>query len=764
MGDANQAPGNSAPELPPDDGKYELNDFGETVMYLSQPEETEQSPLAEGDSKSDPAGGGADSASKSDPASQSDPADSSKSNTPALPAQIDKYEIQGLLGRGAYGAVYLGLDSQLERQVAVKVALLNSDQKSEELLVSEARQLAKLTHPNIVTIFDVGLEQGKCFIVADYLNGRDLNQWMSERTPTWRESALMIAAIADGLAEAHAQNTIHRDIKPANIIVMERAEGPTPVLVDFGLALSSPTGGRRGEIVGTPNYMSPEQAQGEGHRIDGRTDIYALGVILYKMLAGELPFRAPKITELLRMIVNEEPRPPRQFVHGIPAELERICLKAMAKSFTDRYTTAGDMARELRELVRETEAASAKPAVKAKPKPNVPKSGIRMLIAEDHELTRFKLQKDLEKWGHEVIAAVDGEEAFELFQKEKFSIVITDWMMPNMDGLQLVQKIRALKKDEYVYVIMLTAKAEKHDIVVGMGAGADDFLAKPFHRDELNVRVRAGVRITKLNQQLTETNRRFAHTLQAATRMQQSCLPTSVPDTPGFDIMWDYQPFDLGGDVLNIVPLDDRQIGLYVLDVNAHGVPASLLATSIGRVMSPSLDSNSVLVEHDGTSTPRVLEPFEVASQLNEQFAWAGREGQFFSLIYGVLDTHSHEFRYTSAGHPPLIHHSANAAPEVVGMSGMPIGMTTDCDYEQDSLTLEPGDRLLLYSNGLTDMPNESDELFGVSRVLKSLERLGRLSLNESVRGLLSDLGKWRGQIAATDDVSVLAVEVATGR
>ncbi|MDA1015791.1 MAG: SpoIIE family protein phosphatase [Planctomycetota bacterium] len=747
MGDANQAPENDAPAFPPDNGQYELNDFGETVMYFSQPEEdTEQSPQS---SRGEP----------SSAANSSGDADSAD-----LPAKIDKYEIQGLLGRGAYGAVYLGFDAQLDRQVAIKVPLLNTDAKTDELLVSEARQLAKLKHPNIVTIFDVGVHDGNCFIVADYLQGKDLNRWIAERTLTWRESALMVASIADGLAEAHAQNTIHRDIKPANIIVMERAEGFTPVLVDFGLALSSASGGRRGEIVGTPNYMSPEQAQGEGHRIDGRTDIYALGVILYKMLSGELPFRAAKITDLLRQIIDEEPRPPRQFVHGIPEQLERICLKAMAKSVTERYTTAGDIAKELRQLVRETEAATTAPS-KPKPKPQVPKSGIRMLIADDHELTRFKLQSDLEKWGHEVVAAEDGEQAFELFQQEKFSLVITDWMMPNVDGLQLVQKIRATKTDEYVYVIMLTAKAEKHDIVVGMGAGADDFLAKPFHRDELNVRLRAGIRITKLNRELTETNRRISRSLEAVIRMRQSCLPSSLPDAPGFKFAWEHKPSDdLGGDLLNVVQLDDRQLGLYVLDVKGQGMPASLLATSIGRVMSPSLDANSVLVEQDGSSMPRVLEPFEVARKLNEQFAWAGRDGQFFSLVYGVLDTHDGELRYVSAGHPPLIHQRANGTPEVVGTSGMPIGMIADSDYEQDSLTLEPGDRLVMYSDGLTDTPNASDELFGSARVLDSLTRLARLTLNESIRGLLSDLGKWRGKVAATDDVSLLAVEVAAGR
>ena len=139
----------------------------------------------------------------------------------------------------------------------------------------------------------------------------------------------------------------------------ERPEGFVPVLVDFGLAVSEENAktapGQRGHIAGTPNFMSPEQARGEGHRIDGRTDIYAAGVILYRMLSGQLPFAAPSVSDLLQVVIEDEPRPPRQFVRDLPRELERICLKAMAKQITERYTTAADMADELRALVKKHE-------------------------------------------------------------------------------------------------------------------------------------------------------------------------------------------------------------------------------------------------------------------------------------------------------------------------------------------------------------------------------------------------------------------------
>src|SRR5262245_45240746 len=255
---------------------------------------------------------------------------------PVMPAAIGRYEIRGLLGRGGFGAVYRGYDQHLDRQIAIKVPVLKLTKALEELFSQEARKLAQLKHPSIVTVHDVGVHEGICFIVSEHLDGQNLNQWMQNRTITWQEAATIAATLADALAAAHARSIIHRDVKPANVIMTERADGFVPVLVDFGIALSESCPAsmltEAGRVTGTPNYMSPEQARGEGNRIDGRTDIYALGVILYRLISGRLPFTAPNALDLLQAVVTHEPRPPRQFVRGLPRELERICLKALAKN------------------------------------------------------------------------------------------------------------------------------------------------------------------------------------------------------------------------------------------------------------------------------------------------------------------------------------------------------------------------------------------------------------------------------------------------
>ena len=245
------------------------------------------------------------------------------------PEAFGRYQVRKALGAGGFGTVYLGHDTQLDRPVAIKVLRCRpaESQVESERFLNEARRLARLSHPGIVTIHDFGVHDGQVYIVSDYLQGHDLSEWLKHNSPSWHEAALIAAALADALAHAHARRTVHRDVKPANIIL---TSDRGPVLVDFGLGLDeSAAGGRElGAVSGTPAYMAPEQVAGEAHRIDGRTDVYSLGVVLYQMLCGIVPFRASTTRELLRQVHDDEPQPPRQLVREIPPELERVCLKA----------------------------------------------------------------------------------------------------------------------------------------------------------------------------------------------------------------------------------------------------------------------------------------------------------------------------------------------------------------------------------------------------------------------------------------------------
>src|SRR5215470_17089330 len=327
-----------------------------------------------------------------------------RGSVPAPPAAFGRYQVRGALGAGGFGAVYLGHDTQLDRPVAIKVlrAEASPAQAEGEPALQEARRLAQLRHPGIVAVHDVGMHEGQVYIVSDYLDGPDLGRWLRDHRPAWPEAARIAAAVADALAHAHARLIIHRDVKPANILLTaDRA----PVLVDFGLALDDAgAGGReKGKVSGTPWYMSPEQATGTAHRIDGRTDIYSLGVVLYEMLTGRLPFRATHLQELLRQVRDDEPQPPRQLVGDIPPELGRACLKALAKRQEDRYTTAGDFAADLRRVL----------PTGAGPELTGPQSGWSVsppiLRVERHSVGR---QKELAELGRAFDATAAGQGLF----------------------------------------------------------------------------------------------------------------------------------------------------------------------------------------------------------------------------------------------------------------------------------------------------------------------------------------------------------------
>lgn len=274
--------------------------------------------------------------------------------------QIGHFRLVERLGSGAFGTVWKACDTKLDRSVAIKIPLRGQlTEEEEEQFLREARSAAQLNHPNIVSVHEVGRAGETLYLVSDLIHGCTLTELIDERLPAHHESAMLVAKLAGALHHAHEQGVVHRDLKPHNVLMDAANE---PHLTDFGLAKresGEATATLDGTILGTPAYMSPEQASGESNRVDRRTDVYSLGVILYQMLTGELPFRgAPRM--MMHKVIHEEPLGPRRLNDRIPADLENICLKCLEKSPSNRYQNAQSLQSDLRNYL-EGKPVSARP-------------------------------------------------------------------------------------------------------------------------------------------------------------------------------------------------------------------------------------------------------------------------------------------------------------------------------------------------------------------------------------------------------------------
>lgn len=277
-----------------------------------------------------------------------------RSETGDLPTEFGRYRIVRELGSGAMGKVYLARDSQLDREVAIKTPSFSGDKHDEMMarFFREARAAAKIQHRNICPIYDVGQIDGRYFISMAFIKGRSMAEVIRPDKPTpIKTCAVLVHRLAMALAEAHRHNVIHRDLKPANIMIDPKRE---PVVMDFGLARRTDTESQMtqsGMILGTPAYMSPEQLSGQPDDVGPEADIYALGVILYELLTGTLPFQGP-IAQVVYQIVHQEPKRISTIRSDVDEELEAICAKMMAKSKTDRYSSMEEAANELKKYVK----------------------------------------------------------------------------------------------------------------------------------------------------------------------------------------------------------------------------------------------------------------------------------------------------------------------------------------------------------------------------------------------------------------------------
>jgi serine phosphatase RsbU (regulator of sigma subunit)/CHASE3 domain sensor protein len=272
---------------------------------------------------------------------------------------------------------------------------------------------------------------------------------------------------------------------------------------------------------------------------------------------------------------------------------------------------------------------------------------------------------------------------------------------------------------------------------------------------------RLQVELQETNSRLERANARMSRDLEAAAMIQRTFLPLAVPRIPGTEVAWCYRPCnELAGDALNIIPLGGGKVGLYVLDVSGHGVSSALLSVTLSRLLSPPSEPSSILTGNPLLlESPDVTPPAEVADRLNRLFPYDTTTEQFATLMYGVLDVSTGDFRHVSAGHRGPLHLPAEGPPVILESPGYPIGLA-DEPYDETCLRLQAGDRLYLYSDGLPDAMNPDGERFGDGRLLQAIVRRKSEPLAEGIAALMAEIAGWQGDGTAQDDVSVLAVEL----
>ncbi|MDR7342458.1 sigma-B regulation protein RsbU (phosphoserine phosphatase) [Pantoea alhagi] len=391
-----------------------------------------------------------------------------------------------------------------------------------------------------------------------------------------------------------------------------------------------------------------------------------------------------------------------------------------------------------------------------------------ILIVDDSTTYRKLIAGLLKKWGYNVYEAENGEEALQALQSWPINLMITDWEMPVMDGLTLCRQVRQQFSDRYIYLILLTARESIDDLRAGFEAGANDFLRKPANQIELQARLHAGQRILDLeltlaarNARLSEALKQIEVDLQAAAHLQQSILPPHNLRYGPYRADWLFIPSAyVSGDIFHFFPLNDRFVGFYCVDVAGHGVSAAMVSLAVARQFLHGRTVEPFLFEAGQPTAPN-----EVVRILNQRFCAETEEVlSYFTMVYGILDITSGEGRLCQAGHPTPLLVRAGGEAVAVGEGGMPVGLMEGLSWDEQAFTLEPGDRLCLYSDGITECENPQHQLFGQQRLEALLNETAQMPLPGLFPHVSHALAAWQTQqgsaaVTAMDDISLFVIE-----
>lgn len=392
---------------------------------------------------------------------------------------------------------------------------------------------------------------------------------------------------------------------------------------------------------------------------------------------------------------------------------------------------------------------------------------MKIMVVDDAQDYRESLTELFRLWGHVVVEAGNGAEALTHLADPDLHIVVSDWMMPEMDGIDLCRAIRSACRDDYVYVILLTGKTSREDIIHGLNAGADEVLCKPFDFQILLGRIQVAERIIGMTMRLVEQNRQLMDAskdlpgncnhgtpvLSPAARIKEQLLPCNKASALPINTAWMFNPSaTVTGDLFNFIDLGEEVLGFYQLDISGQGIPVAMLSICLCNTLTScqAFDNNKYLRS----------DPSTVVSNINRQLVDPGQKcNQYITMVYGTVNKHSGEGRLCIAGHPPPFTVLPDGGINRMKPGGMPAGMFADSGYSDISFQLRPGERLVLYSDGITNCVNEKNLPFGLEQFQELLADTATAPLNSMTETLEQRLGEWRGSAVPGDDMSMLVLE-----
>ncbi len=384
---------------------------------------------------------------------------------------------------------------------------------------------------------------------------------------------------------------------------------------------------------------------------------------------------------------------------------------------------------------------------------------LNVLVVEDEPSLLLSITHAIKHLGHRVVSAANGHDALQKLQQQPIDVIISDWVMPQMDGLALCREVkkRQTPDDDYIYFILLTGQADRDGLMLGLNAGVDDFMAKPVMVEELRVRLKAGSQVKSLKESLASHSRHLEEVqekseldVKEAKAIEKSLIP-EAQTIHGVHFDWMLQQSNNpGGDMMGFAPTEEGLIEFYHIHVAGRVMSSMILAMNLRNILS----------SQTWESTDPQMIPESRLKELNQRFCHKGEGGVYFSMVYGVIDTQEETLQLAKAGHhPTLIFSSEKQHLSSIGQESLPLGLTPNIPIEVFQGRFTQGDRLIIGSEGITNVLNHRDEEYGFRRFYQLADKLQGDELASLPISVLGSLVKWRNIAQFDDDVSVIAIE-----